>query len=79
MSQEYILTIKEIFDAAAQDQAFDAIKRDVAQMNDARHKSDQPFIGTMIIEVDNDRALASLKARHDARFYFQRSGIMKAS
>jgi hypothetical protein len=78
MAQGYILTIRDLFNKSAQDQAFDAITADLATMSDARLIAAQRLIGTMVVEVDNDDTLRALQSTYDDRFHFKPEGTMRA-
>jgi hypothetical protein len=78
MAQGYVLTIRDIFNAKAEEEAFAAIKADMAAMSDARMKSEQSLLGTMVIEVDADSALQVLQNKYNGFFHFEPELQMRA-
>lgn len=78
MGKNYVLTVRDAFDRAAQDQAVELLKTDLAEMTTARVVSEQPFIGTMVIAVDDDATLEKIREKHKSRFHFEREGQIRA-
>ena len=72
----YVLTIRDLFNREAQDRAFADIKADLERVTGVRLKSAQPFIGTLVIEVDNLDALQNLESKHGSSFHFRPEGQM---
>lgn len=78
MAAGYILSIRDMFNETAQSQAFADIKADLDKMPDACLINEMPFIGCMVIAVDSDSALHSLRTQYDDRFHFVPEGTVRA-